>query len=84
MTRSCGRLTAGSKGRACNSSRGTAVTDMAIASRAEVLQVRELVLDRDGRKARNVQLEDGDLVFFQNGSMTDASSSGSMTSRLRA
>ncbi|MEN3348066.1 MAG: oleate hydratase, partial [Bradyrhizobium sp.] len=58
--------------------RGTAVTDMAIESEDGRLRVRQLVLDRDGRTA-NVQLEDSDLVFFQNGSMTDASSLGSMT-----
>ncbi|MBB4383570.1 oleate hydratase [Bradyrhizobium sp. SBR1B] len=58
--------------------RGTRVTDMAIESEEGRLRVRQLVLDRDGRIA-NVRLEDGDLVFFQNGSMTDASSLGSMT-----
>ena len=43
------------------------------------LRVRPARLDCDGRIETNVQLEDGDLVFLQNGSMTDASSSGSMT-----
>ncbi len=66
------------KGRGVQFVRGTAVTDMAIESEDGRLRVRQLVLDRDGRTA-NVQLEDGDLVFFQNGSMTDASSLGSMT-----
>jgi oleate hydratase len=58
--------------------RGTRVTDMAFEQEGDKLRVRQLVLDRDGRIA-NVRLEDGDLVFFQNGSMTDASSLGSMT-----
>ncbi|PPQ13682.1 oleate hydratase, partial [Bradyrhizobium sp. AC87j1] len=58
--------------------RGTRVTDMAIEREGGRLRVRQLVLDRDGRIA-NVRLEDGDLVFFQNGSMTDASSLGTMT-----
>ncbi len=58
--------------------RGTRVTDMAFEPEGERLRVRQLVLDRDGRSA-NVRLEDGDLVFFQNGSMTDASSLGNMT-----
>lgn len=58
--------------------RGTEVTDMAIENEDGRLRVRQLVLDRDGRIA-NVRLEDGDLVFFQNGSMTDASSLGTMT-----
>jgi oleate hydratase len=66
------------KGQGVQFVRGTAVTDMAIESEDGRLRVRQLVLDRDGRTA-NVQLEDGDLVFFQNGSMTDASSLGSMT-----
>jgi oleate hydratase len=57
---------------------GTRVTDMAFETAGEKLRVRELTLDRDGRTA-NVRIEDGDLVFFQNGSMTDASSLGSMT-----
>ncbi len=30
-------------------------------------------------KSETIKIEDGDLVFFQNGSMTDASSFGSMT-----
>jgi len=54
------------------------VTDMAFETQGEKSRVRQLVLDRDGRTA-NVRLEDGDLVFFQNASMTDASSIGSMT-----
>ncbi|MHC4052246.1 oleate hydratase [Bradyrhizobium sp. 25ACV] len=58
--------------------RGTRVKDMAIESEDGRLRVRQLMLDRDGRTA-NVRLEDGDLVFFQNGSMTDASSLGTMT-----
>jgi len=58
--------------------RGTRVTDMTFEQEGAKLRVRQLVLDRDGRTA-NVRLEDGDLVFFQNGSMTDASSLGTMT-----
>ena len=58
--------------------RGTRVTDMTFEREGDKLRVRQLVLDRDGRNA-GVRLEDGDLVFFQNGSMTDASSLGTMT-----
>ncbi|WP_283812961.1 oleate hydratase [Bradyrhizobium rifense] len=58
--------------------RGARVTNMAFEQEGEKLRVRQLMLDRDGRTA-NVRLEDRDLVFFQNGSMTDASSLGSMT-----
>ncbi|TYO67465.1 oleate hydratase [Bradyrhizobium hipponense] len=57
---------------------GTRVTDMAFERDGERVRVHQLVLDRGGRTA-NVGIEDGDLVFFQNGSMTDASSLGSMT-----
>lgn len=57
---------------------GARVTDMTFEQEGEKLRVRQLVLDRDGWAA-NVRLEDGDLVFFQNASMTDASSLGSMT-----
>ena len=56
----------------------TRVVDMAFEQEGEKLRVRHLVLDRDGRTA-DVRLDDGDLVFFQNASMTDASSLGSMT-----
>lgn len=58
--------------------RGTRVTDMAFEADGARLRVRQLTLDRDGRTA-NVRLEDDDVVFFQNGSMTDASSLGTMT-----
>jgi len=56
----------------------TRVTDMAFEREGERLRVRWLMLDRGGRTA-DVRLEDSDLVFFQNASMTDASSLGSMT-----
>jgi oleate hydratase len=58
--------------------RGTRVTDMAFEADGARLRVRQLTLDRDSRTA-NVRLEDDDIVFFQNGSMTDASSLGTMT-----
>ena len=58
--------------------RGTRVTDMAFEAEGARLRVRQLTLDRDSRTA-NVRLEDDDIVFFQNGSMTDASSLGTMT-----
>ena len=56
----------------------TRVTDMAFEREGERLRVRWLMLDRGCRTA-DVRLEDSDLVFFQNASMTDASSLGSMT-----
>lgn len=58
--------------------RDTRVTDMQFAERGGKLAVTSLALDVDGRD-RAVAVGDDDLVFFQNGSMTDASSIGSMT-----
>ncbi|MBR0965600.1 oleate hydratase [Bradyrhizobium diazoefficiens] len=56
----------------------TRVINLSFEPDGEKLRVRQLVLDRDGRTTE-VRLEDGDLAFFENGSMTDASSLGSMT-----
>ncbi len=56
----------------------TRVMDMAFEEEGDKLRVRRLVLDRGGKTA-NVSLEDGDIVFFENASMTDASSLGTMT-----
>lgn len=56
---------------------GARVTDMEFAREGDKLCVKTLVLERDGAIIR-VPIEDG-FVFFQNGSMTDASSLGSMT-----
>lgn len=57
----------------------TRVTDMEFVEDGGKLSVKRLVLDQKGKNA-GVSLGDDDLVFFQNGSMTDASSLGSMTS----
>ena len=58
--------------------RNTRVTDMEIAEDGGKVSVTRLVLDQNGRTT-SIAVGD-DLVFFQNGSMTDASSLGSMTS----
>jgi oleate hydratase len=58
--------------------KNTRVTDMEIAEDGGKLSVKRLVLDQNAKSAA-VSLGDDDLVFFQNGSMTDASSLGSMT-----
>jgi len=57
---------------------GTEVTDMEIADEDGQHCVRRLKLDRDGEGAE-IAISDGDLVFFQNASMTDATSLGTMT-----
>jgi oleate hydratase len=63
--------------------RGTRVTDMEFAEDGGKLAVKRLVLDQGAESPRenstSIVLDDDDLVFFQNGSMTDASSLGSMT-----
>jgi oleate hydratase len=59
--------------------RDTTVTDMKFAEDDGRLSVKSLALDANG-KGSIVSLDEGDLVFFENGSMTDASSLGSMTS----
>ena len=58
--------------------RDTRVTDMGFAEHGGKLSVTGLAIEANG-KASSVRLGDDDLVFFQNGSMTDASSLGSMT-----
>ena len=58
--------------------RDTRVTDMEFAEDGSNISVKRLVLDQNGNSAV-VSLGDDDFVFFQNGSMTDASSLGSMT-----
>jgi oleate hydratase len=55
------------------------VIDMELAGEDGKISVKRLVLDQNAKQAI-VSLGDDDLVFFQNGSMTDASSLGSMTS----
>ena len=59
--------------------RDVTVTDMEFAEAGGKLSVKGLTLDANG-KGSNVPVGDDDLVFFENGSMTDASSLGSMTS----
>jgi oleate hydratase len=58
--------------------RDTRVTDMQFAESGGKLAVKSLELEAIGKNG-TVSVDDGDLVFFQNGSMTDASSLGSMT-----
>jgi oleate hydratase len=57
---------------------GTRVIDMEFADDGSKLAVKRLVLEQNANST-SVTLEEDDLVFFQNGSMTDASSLGSMT-----
>ena len=61
-----------------NFQRGARVTDMELAPDDGKLAVRSLTIKSDGT-SRTATLDKDDLVFFQNGSMTDASSIGSMT-----
>jgi oleate hydratase len=58
---------------------GTQVSDMEIADENGKYCVKRLKLNRDGQDAE-IAVDDGDLVFFQNASMTDATSLGTMTS----
>jgi oleate hydratase len=58
--------------------RDARVTDMEFGETDGKLSVKGLALEVNG-KSGTVSLEVDDLVFFQNGSMTDASSLGSMT-----
>ena len=55
------------------------VTDIDVADEGGKVRVKGLTIDRKGAKLV-ATVEAHDLVFFQNGSMTDASSLGSMTS----
>lgn len=57
----------------------TCVTDMEIAEQNGKYCVTHLQLLKGGKVSR-IAIEDGDLVFFQNASMTDATSLGTMTS----
>jgi oleate hydratase len=58
---------------------GCTVTDLADSSENGVFQVTAIHCSRDGKR-ETIAVDAGDLVFFQNASMTDASSLGSMTS----
>jgi len=57
---------------------GCTVTDLDLKPAGDKLVVRALEFKRAG-KTETLAIGDDDLVFFQNGSMTDASSLGSMT-----
>lgn len=57
---------------------GCTVTGIEVQSGAEKLTVTGLTLSKEGRDS-TVPVSAIDLVFFQNGSMTDASSLGTMT-----
>ena len=58
---------------------GCTVTDFQMRPAASKLTVTGITLTEAGAQ-RTVPVGEGDLVFFQNGSMTDASSLGTMTS----
>ena len=55
------------------------VTDFGLGNDGAKIIVKNLACERDGG-SETIVIGDGDLVFFQNGSMTDATSFGSMTS----
>ncbi|MCY7273628.1 MAG: oleate hydratase [Phormidesmis sp. CAN_BIN44] len=55
------------------------VTDFELETEHGKIVVKAIQYVRD-RKTETIAIDDDDLVFFQNGSMTDASSFGSMTS----
>lgn len=55
------------------------VTDLELKTDHSKIVVTGIHSERDG-KTESLAISDDDLVFFQNGSMTDASSYGSMTS----
>jgi oleate hydratase len=57
---------------------GTAVTDIEIVDEDGKYCVKRLALGRDGQNA-DIAIKSGDPVFFQNASMTDATSLGTMT-----
>jgi oleate hydratase len=57
---------------------GARVADLEIVEEGNKYRVTRLALDQDGKTA-SIEVSADDLVFFQNGSMTDASSIGSMT-----
>jgi oleate hydratase len=58
---------------------GCRVTDLVHSSANDAFVVTGIECQRSG-KSETIPVDDGDLVFFQNASMTDASSLGSMTS----
>ncbi len=58
---------------------GTQVTDMQLADDAGKVRVTALTIKKSGGEIETVSIGEDDLVFLQNGSMTDASSLGSMT-----
>ena len=57
---------------------GCTVTDLDHDSADEKFAVNGIRYQKDGQSSY-IEIADGDLVFLQNGSMTDASSTGSMT-----
>ena len=59
---------------------GTQVTDMQLADEGGKVRVTALAIKKSGGEPGTVPVSEDDLVFLQNGSMTDASSLGSMTS----
>jgi oleate hydratase len=67
------------KGEGVHFEMGTTVTEITLLPNAPKVIVTGLKLHK-GSKATAILVHENDLVFFQNGSMTDASSLGTMTS----
>lgn len=73
------------KSHGVNFMKGSTVTDLDTAytldknTGTEKVEVKNLTYKNSGN-IETIEIKDGDLVFYQNGSMTDASSYGSMTS----
>ena len=73
-------LTAWLAAKGVNFHRGYTVTDLKLESEEGKLVVRGIALKRSGKgETESVAVGADDLVFFQNASMTDASSFGTMT-----
>ena len=79
-TRWFDRFRHGFRTKGVNFQKGCLVTDFDLASEAGKVAVRAIKVRRAGNsETETVAIGADDLVFFQNGSMTDASSFGSMT-----
>ena len=57
----------------------TMVTDVSLKTDKSMITVTDIKLNQDGAE-KSIAVNENDIVIFQNGSMTDASSLGSMTS----
>lgn len=65
------------KERGVNFQTGCTVTDLDIVKEDNLWAVKNIIYDNNGAQAK-ISVGDNDLVFFQNGCITDASSLGSM------